>query len=387
MKNQFMLLFTISLLLLACSPRESILVDHFENGINNWQVDDPVSFRIISSGDTTHNKVLCLSPNQTSQCVLLKNTSDLNGIRIEGDVLFPTDGHNYFGLVYNYNKTGNRIDFGCVYIKGNDNYIRINPHRDGNASRALYEEYKTDFENDEKIEINTWYTFKAEVIDSACHFYFRNMDAPKVTFYHHEFSSGSIGFKPRFAGDDVWIDNITLTSIDNFSYHGIQKPEYIQYHPEMLLTDWYYLGPLKDRTDAIEKEEVDLGKDLVIDDQKHRWEKFKTDARGCVVVGKVSRYTTEYNNCYFVTTVQSNEQTETVLKVSSLNNVMVWVNNTYAGEIQKQQYAWYDFYTNENHKGETFNINLQKGANDILFFVRGGNYSGDGFYAYVEGHK
>lgn len=391
MKNKPEILLSMLVVLFACSSAQSrlqnerILADDFERGIDNWQVDDPMSFRIISSGDTTHKNVLSLSPNQTAQCVLLKNSANLNGIRIEGEVLFPTNGHNYFGLVYNYNKTDDRVDFGCLYVKGNDSYIRVNPHRDGNASRALYEEYKTDFEGDEKIERNTWYPFKAEVIDSVCHFYFHNMDVPKVTFSLHEFSSGSIGFKPRFAGDEVWIDNVTLTSVNDFGYHGIQKPERIQYRPESMLTDWYSLGPLKSRSITTENGAADFEKDLVIDGQTYRWEKFETDGRGCVVVGKVSRYSNVYKNCYFATTVQSDEQTESVLKVSSLNDVMVWVNNAYAGEIQKQQYVWYDFNVNENHKGEELNINLVKGANDILFFVRGGNYSGDGFYACIEG--
>jgi len=44
--------------------------------------------------------------------------------RVEGDVLFPDDRHNYLGIVYNYRESGGRADFGSLYLKGNGSYIR-----------------------------------------------------------------------------------------------------------------------------------------------------------------------------------------------------------------------------------------------------------------------
>jgi hypothetical protein len=72
------------------------------------------------------------------------------------------------------------------------------------------------------------------------------------------------------------------------------------------------------------------------------------------------------------------------LAASSLNNLTVFLNSKYLGVINKQGYAWYDFYKNSQHIGQEFDINLNKGINNILIFVEGGNYSGDGFYANID---
>ena len=124
--------------------------------------------------DANHKSILKLTPNKTAECVVLKNSDKWNGVLIEGEVLFPNDRHNYFGLVYNY-QDDERKDFGCIYLKGNDSYIRVNPHRDGNASRTLYEEFKTDLTGSQKININEWIPFKAEIIGSECHFYIKDL--------------------------------------------------------------------------------------------------------------------------------------------------------------------------------------------------------------------
>ena len=54
-----------------------------------------------------------------------------------------------------------------MYVKGNGSYIRVNPWRDGNVSRLLYEEYKTNLEEDQAIKIGEWHTFKMEVTYNA----------------------------------------------------------------------------------------------------------------------------------------------------------------------------------------------------------------------------
>lgn len=68
---------------------------------------------------------------ETARLVLRRPSIDSGaGVRVEGEVLFPESGHSYLGLIYNYGEAKGRIDFGSIYIKGNDSYIRVNPHRD-----------------------------------------------------------------------------------------------------------------------------------------------------------------------------------------------------------------------------------------------------------------
>jgi hypothetical protein len=50
-------------------------------------------------------------------------------------VLFPSAEDNYLGFIYNFQRTGDRTDFGVVYIKGNESYAQANPHYDFNVSR------------------------------------------------------------------------------------------------------------------------------------------------------------------------------------------------------------------------------------------------------------
>jgi hypothetical protein len=293
-----------------------IFYDNYEDGFTKWEVEDTLSNRILSTGDPLHKHVLSLKPNNTAQCVLIKNSSDWSRYKIEGDVLFPTDGDSYMGFVYDYNKTADRIDFGCLYVKGNSNYVKVNPHRDGNASRSLYEEITAPLTGADIIYKNTWYHFKAEIIDSVCHFYFNDMTIPKITFSQYEFSRGSVGFKPRITGDDVWIDNIEVTSISDFAYKGGIKPDNIEYHPDELITNWYYIGPLTERNEMVEKDEIDLTKEYSINGLIYKWENFEADQRGCVVVGRVSRYVNAYKHTYFTTVLNANKSMTAKFKAS-----------------------------------------------------------------------
>jgi hypothetical protein len=377
--KQSIIIFFLILYNLSVSG-QNIFFDDFETNLSKWEYSDSGLVQITDTNDSIHRSVLKLIPNKTSDCILIKNSDKWSEVLIEGQVLFPTDKHNYLGLVYNYNQN-ERIDFGCIYIKGNDSYIRVNPHRDGNASRALYEEYKTNLIEEVKIKSNVWVSFKAEIIGSECHFYVQDMKKPKVIFKHFEYSSGKLGFKPRFAGGECWLDNIQVNQIAEFSYTKPENHDSFDYQKESMLNRWKAIGPFCERIAQIEEQRFDS---LIIDEKEYRWYNFQTDDRGCLVVGKICRYSTNQRYAYFSTTVETDTATIGELTFSSLNNLQVWVNSKFIGSVEKQKYAWYDFVKNPEHKGKSLPIKLRKGTNTILILVEGANYSGDGFYAQIK---
>ena len=80
-------------------------------------------------------------------------SADWDGVRLEGEVLFPDDDHNYLGFIYGYQRTGDRIDFGSLYIKGNGSYVQGNTHRDTNVGRTYLPEARTDLVGPHAITI------------------------------------------------------------------------------------------------------------------------------------------------------------------------------------------------------------------------------------------
>ncbi|MFD2587956.1 hypothetical protein ACFSQJ_13505 [Croceitalea marina] len=365
---------------LFCSA-QLLFEDNFETGLDNWEVENIGIAEIITTEDKLHKSVLQLTPNKTAECILVKDSDKWDKVVIKGEALFPTDRHDYLGLVYNYNKT-ERADFGCIYIKGKGSYIRVNPHRDGNASRALYEEYRTPLANDAEIKKNKWFSFKAEIIDAECHFYVTDMKTPKVVFQHYEYPKGKLGFKPRLAGGEVWMDNISIERIDDFSYVAPMSQTDINYNREALINNWKALGPFSKRINEVEGSTKN--QTLRVDGQKFEWKNFSTDVRGCLLAGKISRFKTNQKLVYFSTQINSNKNKQIKIHFGSLNNLHVWVNSNYIGLIEKQKLAWFDFFENSEHSGQSLPITLDKGANRILVLVEGGNYSGDGFYSHVN---
>lgn len=363
------------------SSAQLLLEENFESDLALWEHKDPGIAKIIKTEDESHKSVLQLTPNKTAECILVKGSDKWEKVVITGEALFPTDKHDYLGLVYNYNKN-DRADFGCIYIKGKGSYIRVNPHRDSNASRALYEEYRTELINEAEIKKNQWFSFKAEIIGSECHFYVTDMEEPKVIFKYFEYPSGKFGFKPRLVGGTVWLDNISIKRIDDFSYSESIDTNDTKYRKEIMLDDWKVIGPFKKRISEIESSAK--GRTLKIHGKQYNWTNFQTDERGCLLVGKVSRFTTDQKFTYFSTEIDCNKNLQTEIQLSSLNNLHVWVNSKYIGTIEKQKFAWYDFVENPNHSGHGLPITLDKGTNQILVLVEGGNYSGDGFFAHIK---
>ena len=369
-------LFTICVLLIMVQlPSQVLFTDDFENGINKWEYKGNDLCRLNKLNDTLHKTILELTPNFTSNCVLIKDSENWNNFSIEGDVLFPTTEHNYMGFVFNYKTMNNRNDFGCIYIKGNGSYIRVNPHYDGNASRDLFEEYKTLLTDTDKITINKWTHFKAEIIENTCHFYVNNMKTPKVMFEYDEKHSGLTGFKPRFAGGICQIDNILVRKINNFSYSGNPVHSNLKYYPDSLITVWKVSGPYNQRIKDIENN---------AQNNNYTWNKFTCDNRGCVLAGKICRYSTDEKYGYFITEINSFNEGTYSLQFCSTDKLTVWVNGSNTGNIENRMYAWYDSFRNPDHSENEIKVKLKKGINKILVLVEGGHYGGDGFYAILK---
>ena len=358
--------------------------DDFESGALKWDLVNADKIRIVDSGDSDYKNVMALFPGGQTVYALIKNSEGWTNYRIEGDVLFPEDFHNYMGLIYHYNVRGTRTDFGSIYIKGNNSYIRVNPHRDGNASRTLYEEYKTPLTVESAIRIGEWQHFKAEVMGSVCHFYVGDMERPKVTYNFLEFDSGRVGFKPRVYGSECWIDNIEVTSISAFEYQGPVLPKSIQYSPETLITDWNVIGPFHNRITEIEQDGYVPDRSYRETQYTRNWESFHADGRGCVVAGRICGFNNWRRIAYFHCEVHADQTRDAKLMFSTRNDLTVWVNGVMAGQIRQMDYCWYDFMDNPEHAGSELMIRLNSGTNQILVLVQGGRYAGDGFYVHVE---
>ena len=236
----------LTLYLMAAFPGSAVaqvlFEDAFEDDLDGWVLHEAGGVFLGPSGDPTHGQVLILRP-QGDVYALVKGSESWGGVRMEGEVLFPDAQHNYLGFIYAFREEGRRSDFGLIYIKGNGSYLRVNPHRDFNVGRTLYEEYRTPLENEAAIEIGEWQRFKVEVIGSEAHVYVGEMDKPQLTFSDFELNSGAVGLHPRSVGGDVWVDDFSISTIQEFTYAGPPIPE-LDYQPDSLLTEWKVAGPL-----------------------------------------------------------------------------------------------------------------------------------------------
>lgn len=385
---------TKTLLVLVFLPMvcgaQIVFEDDFEGNLLGWDLSNTSSVEIIDSQNPKQGKVLSLTPN-SNVSALIKNSDQWGALRVEGQLLFPKNEHNYLGFIYNYEKSTKREDFGLLYVKGNGSYIRANPWRDGNVSRLLYEEYKTNLEEDQAIKIGKWHTFKMEVVNETCHLYINDMKRPKITFDHFELKSGKIGFQPRVTGGAVWIDDIKVTPIKQLAYQGENIP-FITYEPDFLLTKWEAFGPLTKPNLAIERA-VDFDDvSLDINGVSFGWKNFKTDARGALITGRITEYEGENTVAYFRTFLNVEEDKTVILHFTTTDELALYLNGKDAGRIYRDGYvskdndwnAWYDFWKNPEHKGRKKKLSLKKGMNQLVVRVRNGQFASGGFFAYVE---
>jgi len=356
--------------------------DDFESGLAGWEVGDALAIHTIDSGDAAYGRVLLLSPAHDRLAALIRGSEDWPAYRIEADVLFPTDEQNYLGLIYNYRDDGRRIDFGSLYIKGNNSYVRVNPRRDWNPGRQLYEEYRIALRGADSIEIGEWQHFAAEIAGGVCHFYVGDMTTPKVTFDLYEGVSGKAGFKPRVVGGAVWLDNVRVRAIDRLSYSGPRQPTGIEYAPERLVTDWEVLGPLTRAWPALEREPEPAPFAIVDGGMRFSWNRFETDPRGAVVTGRLTEFLGDRTVAYFRTAINVPEGGGTRLEFSSIDDLAIWINGRFKGYGARGDIAWHDFGRNPDHPA-TSRVPLAPGINHVLIRVRGGQYATGGFFARV----
>jgi hypothetical protein len=385
--------------------------DDFENGTGKWEFTNPGKIKIIDSGNGGHRNVLALRSGGPGVYALVKNSDGWTNLRVEGDVYFPYYYHHYLGLIYNYNNIGKRIDFGSIFLLGPygedfdpyyqkyagyqenppdgflGNVVLVNPHRDSNASRLLYSEYWVTLSGDSAVRPGEWHRFKAEIVGPVCHFYVGDMKTPKITYDYFEFSSGRVGFKPRYVGSECWIDNIAISSIDELSYKGPGLPEGRKYEPEALITKWDVIGPFSRRMREIETDGYLSDKSYAYNNGESKWKPFEADPRGCVASGRVvEMYSGEWF-AYFHTEIPSESKKDVMLHFGTTNSLGLWINNTFIRNVPGHFTIWPDFRTNPKHEGVKIKVSLEAGVNHMIVLVKGGRYGGDGFYVCCESGK
>jgi hypothetical protein len=366
-------------------PGRLLLADGFEGDLSAWEANDESAVAIVDSGDAAHGRVLELNPSHSTLYALIRGSETWPAYRIEGEVLFPTNEHNYLGFVYNLRDVGGRIDLGSVYIKGNGSYIRVNPRRDWNPARMLYEEFRVALDGDAAIITGKWRRFAVEVEGAVCHLYVADMVTPKVTFPFFELDSGKAGFKPRVVGGPVWIDNVRATSITRLSYRGPMIPAGIEYRPERMVRDWKVLGPLQATHKELEQRAVPTSGGVIENGVAHLWREFQTDGRGAVVSGRVVDFLGEKTVAYFHSAIEVPQGSAAELEFSSIDDLTMWLNGKFEDYSYADDYAWHDFGVNPDHPSSPYaSLPLAEGINHVLIRIRGGRYASGGFFAAVK---
>jgi hypothetical protein len=369
------LIFVLTMLavLTLVASDEALFTDNFEGNLDRWEVLGNGDVLIRPSNNPAHGHVLVLVPNGDVYA-LIKGSNRWNGIRMEGDVLFPEKESNYLGIIYNFQTKNGRTDFGDVYIKGDGSYLQVNPHRDLNVSRTLYPEYHVNLEGRAAIQIGEWQHFKVEVIRNEFHFFVGDMVTPQLTFTLADLSSGSLGLQPRSVGGEVWVDNIRVESIPGFSYNGPPRPA-ISYETSSLLTKWEVLGPLdRTRDDAARNPDA----------KGNSWRSFPTDRRGAVLTSMITDYHGPRTVAYFRTRFQHDQNEEIFLEISTVDDLAMWLNGRFYWFIPRGEKAWFDFWKNPQHAGQRIPIPARKGENQIVFRARGGAYATGGFFVRID---
>ena len=127
--------------------------------------------------------------------------------------------------------------------------------------------------------------------------------------------------------------------------------------------------------------------------KSNKWKPFLVDPRGAVITGKVTEYIGDRTVAYFRTFLQAKEEKIVTLDVTTLDELVLWVNGEFYGYIYRDGYvsgekndwnAWYDFWKNPEHVGRRIPIELKSGENQILIRTRNGQYASGGFFARLE---
>jgi hypothetical protein len=346
--------------------------DDFEHGLGGWTIAGR-GVSIVSSGDPAHGNVMLLSPNGDVHA-LVRGSDRWRAARIEGDVRFAEKTDSYLGVVYNYQRRGERSDFGLIYLKGDGNYLQANPHHDYNVTRTFYPEYVARLSGASAVEIGKWQHFKVEVVGGAAHFYVGDMDIPRLTFALGASGSGAVGLQPRSVGGDVWVDNVVVTPIERFAYGGVPMPAPV-YTPDSLITRWEVAGPFTRTRDSIAQ---------VPRSAAGPWRSFVTDARGGIATAEVVDFHGDRTVAYFRTKIVAPTAGRATLHFSTVDDLALWVNGRFTWFIPRGDAAWFDVGQTTNHVGRKIPVDLDAGENTIVVRVRGGSYAGGGFFVRLE---
>jgi len=348
-----------------------LFADAFESGLDRWQILGEHGVALRQTNDSHHGAVLELTPNGDDVAVLIRGSEGWSGVRVEGDMLFPTEGQSYLGLLYNHTTRDARRDFGLVYVKGNDSYLQVNPHRDLNVSRLIYPELHVPLVGPSAVTVGSWQHFAFEVMGPAVHVYVGRTAAPQLTFDALELEHGAVGLQPRSVGAPVWVDNVSVTRIDRLTYAGPPIPDR-RYSRDDLLTDWQIAGPFAVADDRIARRP---------DDPDVEWSPFPTDQRGAVVTARAVDFHGPRRVAYFRTTVEAGTAGPALLDMSSADDLAVWVNGRFSGFYARQPPAWFDFDRTPDRAGRAVPVSLRSGRNDIVLRAVGGVYASGGFFA------
>jgi hypothetical protein len=348
----------------------NLFTDDFEHGIDRWRIIGDNGVRVKASGDPRHGSVMELVPNGDVSAII-KDSEKWGRVRLEGEMLFPTDVDNYLGFIYNLTERNRRQDFGLIYVKGNQSYLQANPQYDFNVTRLVYPELRTNLSGAAAVKVNTWQRFAIEIDGVRAHVYVGSGDVPQMTFDGFEYDRGAIGLQPRSVGGPVWVDNVRVRSIDRLSYSGRPIPS-IAYDSTALLTSWQVAGPFDRTHDGLAQHP-----------ERGRWATFETDARGAIIAGRMVDYHGPNTVAYFRTTIDSKAAGESELQFSTSSDLSAWLNGQFISGASRQDFAWFDFATNKEHPPRRLSVSLKAGRNDLVVRVRGGAYAEAGFFSRV----
>jgi hypothetical protein len=350
--------------------------DSFDAGLGHWSVQQPDYITVIEEPGAPGNSVLQLQPREEYFVhATLKDSANYRNLRFEGDLLFPTDGDGYLGLIYNYQEHNGRADFGVLFIKSNDSYVRVSPHYDSNPSWRLHEELKTPLTGAQHIEPNRWYHFRLDVLGNGAALYLDDLATPVVVYEGFEQDFGAIGLEARPGrGDPVWVDNLEITSLP--AGYTLPAASVLAYTPGDLITEWEVAGPFPP-DEGETSQWVPAGLDAA------DWRDFTADERGMVSSGRVTEYLGERHLAWFRFRFDfgSAGTDALMLKLSTANPIGVWLNGEWQADVPNADYAWFDFLTVNEHAGATVQLHPQRGENTLLLRVDGDHFASGGFYA------
>lgn len=78
-----------------------VFQEDFESGLGRWRIYGDGAAQIVDSGDPARGRVLALVP-QGDAYALIEGSERWGGMRLEGELLFPSPRDSYLGVIYNF---------------------------------------------------------------------------------------------------------------------------------------------------------------------------------------------------------------------------------------------------------------------------------------------